>query len=63
MRMLQPPELKGVKNSKKQTIEHYQSWFLNTKKIRCTLAMLVLEFKDDLYNFRWRSYSTLNRLK
>jgi len=48
MRMLEPPKLKGVKNSKKQTIEHYQSWFLNTKKIPCTLAMLVLEFRDDL---------------
>jgi hypothetical protein len=48
MRMLWPPKVNGVKNSKKQTIEHYQSQFLNTKKIPCTLAMLLLEFKDDL---------------
>jgi uncharacterized membrane protein (DUF485 family) len=27
------------------------------------VALLLLEFQDDLYNWRWRSYSTLNRLK
>jgi hypothetical protein len=25
-------------------------------------ALLILEFKDDLYNFRGHSYSTLNSL-
>jgi hypothetical protein len=28
-----PPQVKGVKNSEKQTIEHYKGWFLNTQKV------------------------------
>ncbi len=37
MRKLQPSKVKGIKNSKKQTIEHYQNRFLNTQKISCML--------------------------
>ncbi len=48
MRKLQPPKVKGVKNSKKQTTEHYQSQFLNTQKKSLYVAALLLEFIDDL---------------
>jgi hypothetical protein len=37
MRKLWPLKTKGVKNSKKQTIEHYQSWFLNIPKKKIML--------------------------
>jgi hypothetical protein len=37
MRKLWPPKLKGVNNSKKQTIEHYKGCFLNTQKVPCVL--------------------------
>ncbi len=43
-------QIKGGKElKKKQTTKHYQSWFMNTQKILC---MLLLEFQDDLKNFR-----------
>jgi hypothetical protein len=51
MRKLRPPKVKegGVKNSKKkQTIKHYQSQFLNTQKNSFYVALLLLEFQDDL---------------
>jgi hypothetical protein len=32
-----PPKVKGVKNSKKQTIENYKGQFLNTQKVPFTL--------------------------
>jgi len=52
-----PPQVKGVKNSKEQTIEHYKGQSL-------FVFLLLLKFKDDLYNFIWeRSYSTLNHFK
>ncbi len=50
MRKLQPTKIKGVKNSLKQTTKHYKCRFLNTKNI--FLALLLLEFEDDLKNFR-----------
>jgi hypothetical protein len=31
------PKVKGVKNSQKQTTEHYKGWFLNTQKIHYML--------------------------
>jgi len=42
-----PPKLERVKNSKKQTTKHYKanSW---TLKSNLYVAMLLLEFKDDL---------------
>jgi hypothetical protein len=40
------PQSKGVKNSKKQTIEHYKSQFLNLQNIPCML--LLLKLKNDL---------------
>jgi hypothetical protein len=27
------------------------------------VVLLLLKFKDDLYNFRWHFYNTLNHLK
>jgi len=37
MRKLQPPKVKGVKNSKNQATQHYQNQFLNTQKNPCML--------------------------
>ncbi len=48
MRKLWPLKVKGAKNLKKQTTKHYQNWFLNTQKIPCMFALLLLEFKDNL---------------
>jgi hypothetical protein len=45
MRKLQPPKVKGVKNSKKQITEHFKGWFPYTQKIP---YMFLFEFKDDL---------------
>jgi hypothetical protein len=36
-RKLWPLKVKGTKNSKKQIIEHYKGWFLNTQKNLCML--------------------------
>jgi len=47
MRKLWAPKVKGVKNSKKQTIEHYKGWFLNTQNILLYVVLLLLKFKDD----------------
>jgi hypothetical protein len=37
MRKLWPLKVKGTKNSKKQIVEHYKGWFLNTPKKLCML--------------------------
>jgi hypothetical protein len=37
MRKLWPPKVKGVKNSKNKTIEHYKGQFLNTQKFHFML--------------------------
>jgi hypothetical protein len=59
MRKLQPPKVKGVKNSKNQTTKHYKGRFSNIKFlfIYFNVALFLLESKDDLYNFRWHSYN------
>jgi hypothetical protein len=55
---------KGGQELKKQTTKHYKCWDSWTPKQNSLYdALLLLEFKDDLKNFRWCSYSTLNRLK
>jgi hypothetical protein len=48
MRKLWPPKVKGAKNSKKQITEHYKGQFSNTSKNSLYVALLLLEFKDDL---------------
>ncbi len=48
MRKLWPPKVKGVKNSKKKTIEQYKGQFLNIQKFHFMLFFLLLEFQCDL---------------
>jgi hypothetical protein len=36
-------------------LKHPESYFY--------VVFLLLKFRNDLYNFRWRFYSILNRLK
>jgi len=36
---------------------------LEHQKNSSYVALLLLKFKDDLYNLRWHSYNTLNHLK
>jgi hypothetical protein len=55
--------MKGVKNSKKQTIENYKRPILKHPKSSFYVVMLLLDFKDDLKNLEWHSYNTFNRLK
>jgi uncharacterized protein (UPF0248 family) len=64
MRKLQPPKVKVVKNFKK-TNHHTQQRSVpkHSKHSLYDVAILWLEFKDDLLKFRWHSYNALNRLK
>jgi hypothetical protein len=48
MKNLCPPKVKGVKNSKKQTIEDFKGQFLNTQKVPFYVALLLLRFIHDL---------------
>jgi hypothetical protein len=52
-------KVKGVKNSIKQTAECYNQ----TPKKFFVCCFIVIKVKDDLWNFRWRSYNDLNNLK
>jgi hypothetical protein len=51
------PKSKGVKNSKKQTIEHYKGRFFKHPKSSLYVALLLLKFKDDSKNFKWHFYN------
>jgi hypothetical protein len=53
------PKVKGVKNSKKQIIKCYTQ----TPKKFFVCCSIAIKVKDDLWNFRWRSYNDLNHLK
>jgi hypothetical protein len=59
-RKLWPPKIKRVKNSNKQITRHYKGQFPKTQKTILYVAMLLLEFKDDLSKLRWHFYNTLN---
>jgi hypothetical protein len=41
------PQSKGGQKLKKQTIEYYKGWFLNTQNILLYVVLLLLKFKDD----------------
>ncbi len=48
MRKLWPFKIKKVKNSKKTNTKQYKGQFPNTQKNSLCVAMLLLEFQDDL---------------
>jgi len=56
-------KIKIVKNSTKQTTKHYKGQFSKHSKNSLYVALLLVEFKHDLLNFRWDSYNILNHLK
>jgi hypothetical protein len=62
LKKLQPPKVKGVKNSKKQTTNHYKvkCWSPKTFLVCCCVAIRVQRWFVER---RWRSYSILNCLK
>jgi hypothetical protein len=62
MTKLWPPKVKGVKNSKKN---HWklQRLILKHPKSSFYVALFLLDLEDDLKNFKFHSYSTLNGLK
>jgi hypothetical protein len=64
MRKLQPPpKVKGVTNSKKTNHQTLQRLVSEQAILFFNLTLLQLEFKDDLLNFRQRSYTSLHCLK
>jgi hypothetical protein len=48
LKKLWPPKIEKIKNSKKQTIEHYKGWFLNTQKNSSYVTLFLLVFKNYL---------------
>ncbi len=62
MRKLRSPKVKGVKNSKNKPPNATKASFLTPKQfsVCCSVAIRLPRW---LVDFRWSSYSTLNRLK
>jgi hypothetical protein len=50
---------KGVQNEKKKPPNITKVDFQTLKKF-LHVVLLLFEFQDDLYNFRWCSYNILN---
>jgi hypothetical protein len=63
MRKLWPPTIKGGQELKKANHQTLDKLVIKHPKNSLYAVLLVLEFKDDLWNFRWCSYSILNHLK
>jgi len=63
LRKLWCPKVEGVKNSKKKNHPTLQRPIPNHPKHSLYAIFLLLEFKDDLYNFKWCSYNILNHFK
>jgi hypothetical protein len=62
MRKLHPLKYRGSR-TEKTNYHTLQRPVPKHLKFSLYIALLLLEFKDDLYNFRRCSYSTLNRSK
>jgi len=60
---LWPPKVEGVKNLKKKNHRILEMPILEHPKNSLYIFLLLLEFQNDLWNFRWYSYNTLNCLK
>jgi len=61
------PKVEGIENSKitsHQTVtKPFPYHFLTIQKIPCVFTLSLLEFHDDLYNWKWHFYSPLNHFK